>query len=70
MRRLFHLSYFSLVTLTTLGYGDITPLSHGTRGLAVVEAIMGQFYIAVLIGDLIGKRVATALGERDARAKK
>jgi len=69
VRRLFHLTYFSMVTLTTLGYGDITPLSHGTRGLAIVEAIMGQFYIAVLIGDLIGKRVAMALAQREARDK-
>jgi hypothetical protein len=60
--RLFYLlGYFSLVTLTTVGYGDILALSHGARGLAVVEAIVGQFYIAVLIGELIGKRVAAAV---------
>jgi voltage-gated potassium channel len=63
-RLFFLLSYFSLVTLTTVGYGDVTPVSHGARGVAVVEAILGQFYIAVLIGELIGKRVASALAER------
>lgn len=46
--------YFSFVTLTTLGYGDISPISQQARSLALVEAIAGQLYIAVLIGKLIG----------------
>lgn len=53
----FLLTYFSFLTLTTVGYGDIVPGSDVVRGLAVVEAVCGQFYIAVLIGDLIGKKV-------------
>lgn len=57
------LTYFSFVTLATVGYGDITPASGLTRGLATVEAVAGQFYLAVLIGDLIGKRVAHTLGQ-------
>jgi hypothetical protein len=52
----FLLTYYSFSTLTTLGYGDITPASNTTRGLAMVEAIVGQFYIAVLIAELVGKR--------------
>jgi hypothetical protein len=60
-RRQFLLTYFSLVTLTTVGYGDITPGSDPARGLAAVEAVLGQFYIAVLIAELIGKRVAQTL---------
>jgi hypothetical protein len=60
-RRHFLLTYFSLVTLTTVGYGDITPATDLARGLAAVEAIVGQFYIAVLVAELIGKRVAQAL---------
>jgi len=59
--RHFVLTYFSFVTLTTVGYGDITPSKNAGRGLAVVEAIMGQFYIAVLVAELIGKRVAQAI---------
>jgi hypothetical protein len=55
------LTYFSFVTLTTVGYGDITPATGLTRGLATVEAVVGQFYLAVLIGDLVGKRVSQAL---------
>jgi hypothetical protein len=52
------LTYFSFITLTTLGYGDITPGSGAARGLAMVEAIMGQFYIAVLVAELVGRRVS------------
>jgi len=54
--------YFSFVTLTTLGYGDITPTSPAARMLAVVEAIMGQLYIAVLVAKLVGSYIAG--GER------
>jgi voltage-gated potassium channel len=61
-----HLTYFSFMTLTTVGYGDITPAGGTARGLATVEAVVGQFYIAVLIADLIGKRVALALTEQAA----
>lgn len=52
------LTYFSFITLTTVGYGDITPMNEIVGGLAVVEAVLGQFYIAVLIAELIGKRVS------------
>ena len=60
-RRHFLLTYFSFITLTTVGYGDILPGSNAARGLAAVEAIVGQFYIAVLVAELIGKRVSQAL---------
>jgi hypothetical protein len=59
--RYFLLAYFSLVTLATVGYGDITPATELARSLAVVEAIVGQFYIAVLIADLIGKKLSQAV---------
>jgi hypothetical protein len=55
------LTYFSLVTLTTLGYGDIVPATNAVRGLATVEAVVGQFYLGVFIALLIGIRVAQAL---------
>jgi hypothetical protein len=57
----FLLTYFSFVTLTTVGYGDITPAKDTARSLALVEAVTGQFYLAVLVADLVGKRVAQAL---------
>ena len=52
------LSYFSFVTITTLGYGDITPRSIPARSFATFEAILGAFYLAILIGRLIGIQVS------------
>jgi voltage-gated potassium channel len=47
------LSYYSFVTLTTVGYGDVTPLSPITRTLAWIEAMTGQFYLAVVVAGLV-----------------
>ena len=46
--------YFSFVTLTTLGYGEITPISAQARSVAMMEAVSGVLYIAVLIARLVG----------------
>lgn len=54
----FQMWYFSMVTLTTLGYGDITPISMTARSFVILEAMTGQFYLAILIASLIGRRVA------------
>ena len=48
------LRYFSYVTLTTLGYGDISPVSPIARMLAILEAITGTLFLAVLISRLVG----------------
>jgi len=48
------LIYFSFITLTTVGYGDITPAWPGAGGLAAAEAIVGQLYLAVTIARLVG----------------
>ncbi|MDN7024076.1 two pore domain potassium channel family protein [Methanoculleus sp. FWC-SCC1] len=48
--------YFSFVTLATLGYGDITPLTDQTRSLAMLEAVTGVLYTAVLIARLVAAR--------------
>ena len=48
-----HLMYYSFVTITTLGYGDILPTSSLTKMLAATEAIAGVFYIAILISRLV-----------------
>jgi hypothetical protein len=45
--------YFSLVTLTTVGYGDVTPVSAAARALATFEGAVGQLYPAILIGWMI-----------------
>lgn len=50
--------YFSFVTMTTLGYGDILPISATARGLAYFQAIVGQFYIAVLVAGLVSAYVS------------
>jgi hypothetical protein len=54
--------YFSLITLSTVGYGDIVPLTSSARGLAALEGIVGQFYLAVLVARLVG--LYTARGQR------
>ena len=45
--------YFSFITLATVGYGDFVPGNDVVRGLAIVEAIAGQFYLAVMIARLM-----------------
>ena len=52
--------YVSFVTLSTLGYGDITPKAGLARMFTVVEAIIGQFYLAVLVARLVGLYIAGA----------
>ncbi|BDD09209.1 hypothetical protein FUAX_16410 [Fulvitalea axinellae] len=47
--------YLSFVTLTTLGYGDITPVSHFAKKLTILLSVVGQFYVAVLMAVLVGK---------------
>ena len=47
-------SYFSFITLMTVGYGDVTPISPAARTCAWMEALTGQFYLAVLVAGLVG----------------
>ena len=49
------LLYFSFVTLTTIGYGDINPISEPARNFAVIVGLTGQFYIGILMAIIIGK---------------
>jgi hypothetical protein len=46
--------YFSFITLSTVGYGDITPVSRIARWLAAMEAMTGLLYVAILISRLVG----------------
>jgi len=50
----FNALYYSLVTLTTMGYGDIVPVSRAARMLAVSEATTGVMYMSILIARLVG----------------
>lgn len=51
--------YFSLVCITTMGYGDIVPVSDLARPLAAIEGVFGQLYLAVMIARLVGLHIAT-----------
>ena len=57
-------AYFSFVTLTTLGYGDIQPLGKMARTLAWMEAACGQIFLAVLVARLVGLQIAQTSGRR------
>ena len=48
-----HLFYFSFVTLATLGYGDIVPISGPAKGMVILEAVIGQMYLVVVVARLV-----------------
>jgi hypothetical protein len=50
--------YFSLTTISTTGFGDITPLALPARYLAASEGIVGQFYLAILVARLVGLQMS------------
>jgi hypothetical protein len=50
--------YYSFVTLTTLGYGDMVAISKQARGLTILEAIVGQLYLAIMISRLVSLHIA------------
>ena len=52
------LGYFSLITLSTVGYGDITPITMQARFAAAAEGIIGQFYLAILVARLVGMQMS------------
>ena len=52
------LAYFSYVTMTTLGYGDITPKDPSARSFVMLQAIVGQIYLLTLVAGLVGLQVA------------
>jgi len=58
-------TYYSYVTLTTLGYGDISPVAPVARFLVYMEAIVGVFYMAILVASLIGIRISKLQAEQD-----
>lgn len=56
--------YYSFVTLTTLGYGDMYPVRDGPRILAMLEATLGQLYLVILVARLVGLYTAQQMEER------
>jgi voltage-gated potassium channel Kch len=57
--------YFSIVTLTTLGYGDVLPVHPVARSLVTVEALIGQLYPAILIARLVSLQIETTRAKRE-----
>lgn len=56
-----NLTYFSLVTMATVGYGDITPISDPARMLSALQGMIGQLFIAVILGRLVGLEISGRL---------
>ncbi len=59
--------YYSMVTLTTLGYGDIVPVTPVARGLGAFEAVLGQLYLTVLIARLVGMHISVGMAGKSDR---
>ena len=57
----YSLIYFSFVTLVTVGYGDIVPVSIAARSLAILEGVVGQLYMVILISSLVSEFSALAI---------
>jgi len=58
------LGYFSLTTLSTIGFGDITPVTLQARYAAVAEGITGQFYMAILVARLVSLQMNRSISQR------
>ncbi len=56
-----NLAYYSFVTLTTLGYGDIIPLTGPAKLTSALEAVVGQLYIALLVARLVGLHISQSM---------
>lgn len=56
-------TYYSFVTITTLGYGDITPIKDVARAFAALEAVVGQIYLVVLVARLVGLNIAQTMNK-------
>jgi hypothetical protein len=52
------LMYFSLITMTTIGYGDITPISPPARILSALQGVVAQLYVAIIIARMVGMELA------------
>lgn len=63
IRSLHTFFYYSFVTLTTTGYGDIVPVSDSARILSILEAVVGTLYIAILISRLVSLELARSMKE-------
>jgi hypothetical protein len=58
-------SYYSFVTITTLGYGDMTPIKDTARSFSMLEAVVGQIYLVVLVARLVGINIAQTMDKKE-----
>lgn len=56
--------YYSLVTITTLGYGDVTPLTSMASSLSTLEAVVGQLYLVITVAWLVGVHVSQSIQKK------
>jgi hypothetical protein len=56
-------AYLSLTTLTSMGYGDITSVGQPAFSLSWTEVMLGQFYMAIVVAQLVGLKLAQAIGQ-------
>jgi len=54
-------TYYSFVTMTTLGYGDVTPIEEHARTLAWLEALIGQLYLAVMVAGFVAVHISESM---------
>jgi len=50
--------YFSFVTMSTLGYGDISPVTQEGKSLVIITTLVGQFYMVIIVGIIVGKFIS------------
>ena len=60
----FSFLYFSMVTLTTLGYGDIFPITTAAKACAILEAVIGQLYLVITIAWLVGAQISQSMQKK------
>jgi hypothetical protein len=60
-----HMLYFSFITLTTIGYGDYAPTSTLGQKMAILEGLIGQFYIATIMATIVGKFLNSKTPSKD-----
>jgi hypothetical protein len=58
------LTYFSFITMTTVGYGDVTPVTPPARTLAAMQGLVGQLYLAIVIARLVGLEISQRMNAR------
>ncbi len=56
--------YYSFITITTLGYGDITPVTATANSFSFLEAVIGQIYLVVLVARLVGMHIAQSMNRK------